>query len=147
MRHRHGTLLSSVLATAAWSWTLLLVICLPLIWSCGGGAPQAEVRGKVEVAGKPLTRGLVNLIPDNGAPPVGGPVSADGSFAFLAPLGSYRVTVVAEPQLPAGWKEGDPLPPLKLDVPEKYSSPLTSGISTSISSTDPVRLELKLEAN
>jgi hypothetical protein len=144
MRHERVT------CSGPWrvQFALLALIVVVSTWltSCAKHVQEAEVVGTVTVAGKPLTRGLVNLIPDNGGPPVGGAVSSDGSFRFKVPLGSYRGTVVAEPQLPSGWKEGEPLPPLKLDVPEKYSSPITSGIVATIQSTEPYRLELKLDA-
>lgn len=115
-----------------------------LLVSCSRGPATSEVSGTITVAEGPLTRGIVNFLPDGGGAPVGGPVSTSGEFRFRVPLGSYRGVVVAEPELPAGWKEGEPLPPLKLPLADRYANPATSGITLKVESLEPHRLDLRL---
>lgn len=91
-----------------------LALILGLAAGCGGkkAVSMCPVAGKVTVEGKPLTSGIVTLIPDVGPVPhrgkskietpgvSAGQIESNGSYEIFtsgqpgAPRGKYRVTVV-----------------------------------------------------
>jgi hypothetical protein len=98
---------------------------------CGRG-DVCHVSGKIAYRGVPLTHGVINFIgPDN--QPLGGAVGGDGTYACDVPPGTYDVIIVAPGQLPEDWREGQPPPEMKPEVPEKYNQRQTSGLQRVVS--------------
>ncbi|BBO35121.1 hypothetical protein [Lacipirellula parvula] len=91
----------------------------------GGGV----VSGVVTYNNAPVTVGMV-AFSKAGSPAIGGPIAADGTYSLSLPAGEYRIRVDAPSPMPAGWKEGDPLPILPpRPVPESYARFETSGLT------------------
>jgi hemoglobin len=85
---------------------------------------EGEVKGKVNLDGKPLAKASVSLVPEKGDP-IPAKTGDDGSFTSAkVPLGSYKVTVKSDTagQVPA--KYGDAkTTDLKVDVKAGANSP------------------------
>ena len=56
---------------------------------------------------------------------------AAGDYSVVLAPGEYKVTVNIGVKLPAGWKEGDPVPPQEVVLPTEY----TTRIKTSLKAT------------
>jgi hypothetical protein len=111
-----------------------LVLAIAVLTGCGdGGGATTSVQGKITYEGKPVTTGVINFQPARGQP-LGGGIQADGSYAFDLPPGDYRVRIDAPPAVPAGYKEGGPVPklPPRL-VPERYADYNTSDLTATVS--------------
>lgn len=109
------------------------LILLVTTCGCGSNTPSAVVSGKVTYKGTPVTQGLVGFLA-KGSPPIGTSLRPDGTYEIELPVGDYQVRVDTPPPMPAGWKEGDPLPlNLVRQVPEKYASFSNSGLTASVS--------------
>lgn len=119
---------------------------LVLIAGCGKEvAPVSSVAGKVTVDGKPLTAGMVSLIPDVGIDPPkvkskavragssSGQIDSDGTYKIYtggkagAPLGKYKVTV--SPSMV-------PPPDAKTAPPASFNSKYSNAVET------PLRIEV-----
>jgi hypothetical protein len=123
----------------------LLLTIAALAVGCGeGGGDTTTVRGKVTYSGAPVTSGLINF-QAAGAKPLGGEIGADGSYEFDLPPGEYTVRIDTPPPMPAGYKEGDPLPKLApRQVPEKYSLYDTSGLTVTVGTDSPQQQDFAL---
>ena len=116
------------------SISVLVGLLLCGIAGCGG-SEGVTVSGTVTYQGKPVPRGLINFLPAQGEPR-GGPIASDGSYTCQLPPGEYRVIVSAPPEVPEGWKEGDPPPSGPPAVPFKYAAPQTSGRTATIAAEE-----------
>jgi hypothetical protein len=109
---------------------------LPLLLiaiGCNSGEPTTKVTGLVSYKGAPLPSGLINFFPATGGRPIGQTIGSDGKYAIELPPGDYTVVVLASnPPVPAGWKEGDPLPKPEVTIPAKYGLPTSSPLQVSI---------------
>ncbi len=126
---------------AACAYLALLVVSTS---GCGSASDTASVNGNITYQGQPLTSGLVTFFPSSGRP-VNAATKPDGHYtAELAP-GDYTVTVTYAEPLPAGYKEGDPLPKPKIILPPEYSTRAKSALSASVASdqSEPINFELK----
>ena len=112
--------------------TLVPMLLLLMIIGCGGSSGQA-IQGKVSYQGKTVTNGVINFMPTSGKP-FGGPIQSDGTYQCKLPVGSYQVVISAPAPIPDGWKEGDPPPSGKPQIPGKYAVAKTSGLTAEISS-------------
>jgi hypothetical protein len=101
-----------------------------------------EISRTVSFQGELLPRGIINFFGEDNRPR-GGPISPDGTFACRLPPGNYRVTVVAPPVIPDGWKETEPMPKDDIGLPDKYAQPGTSGVTVEIKD-NPQPLEFHL---
>ena len=111
---------------------------------CGEKSNTVSVNGNVTYSGQPLTHGSVTFFPPIGRP-VNAPLAADGAYgAELAP-GEYTVTVSYTEPLPAGFKEGDPLPTAKLTLPPEYDTRARSTLKATVAEnqSDPIDFTLK----
>ncbi len=116
---------------------------------CGdeGNGVLVPVTGKVTYKGQPLTRGEVNFIPEQaGSRGARGTIGEDGHFTLSsygvndgAHPGKYKVTIVSRGDdlpIPAKKKgrmmEEDMQGSGKLLIPQKYTQPMTSGLSKEI---------------
>ncbi len=117
------------MAVAQLACTLLAFIALT------GGChrdPVCSVDGKITYRGVVVDHGVINFIGTDNQPH-GGPITAEGKFAFDVPPGKYDVIVSAPALPPPGWIEGEPMPELKGGVPEKYSLRHSSNLSLEVS--------------
>jgi hypothetical protein len=117
-----------------WSVVGLTVVALSTI-GCGDGGPAfAEVRGKVLLDGKPMTKGFVTTQPSAGRG-ANGAIQPDGSFELSsgrvpgALVGPHAVAVVAYENPGAEGAEADMG---KLLVPQRYTSPMSSQLSIEV---------------
>ncbi|MDZ4659317.1 MAG: hypothetical protein SH868_17220 [Bythopirellula sp.] len=125
--------------------------CLPLLlWSlqlgCDRGLQLGDVQGKVTFRGKSLDHGMVSFFPAKGRP-IGVAILIDGTYMAALEAGDYEVIVVSPPKLPAGFKEGDPLPPPDPNpLPAKYGRKETSGLSARIEpGSEPQVVDFEME--
>lgn len=121
---------------------LVAVLTLPGLVACSDGLPErVPVSGRVTIDGKPLTVGSVRFLPPSGRPAVG-EVDAEGRFVLTTfgeddgcVLGTHQVTVHALEALGGNAQ--------RWNVPKKYATPETSGLTESIGGPrDDVLIEL-----
>jgi hypothetical protein len=117
------------------------------------------IRGEVTYNGKPLTRGTVTYIPATSG--VGraanGPIQPDGTFSMTTQTrddgvmpGEYQIVVYSYEQgapktrdeIEAGG--GANAPRLRSMIPEKYTSPETSGLSDDVDENHPGTKKIEL---
>ena len=108
------------------------------IIGCNHADPGVRISGNVSYQDQPIPSGVLTFFPTEGRS-INVPITQDGKYAGQLPEGSYKVTVTIGFDVPAGWKEGDPLPPPKTKVPKIYTSriktPLRADVSKSAEST------------
>lgn len=134
-RGRSGAVLALTLAVAG------------LAVGCGGssGPELAKVTGTVTYQGKPIPLGTISFQPtDPAGTPATGIIGDDGSYALQttepgdgARLGSYTVAIRAvegEPEVPLDYIPKKKPPAPKALVPEKYSNPMSSGLTAKVES-------------
>jgi hypothetical protein len=117
-------------------WLFIAAAGLSAATGCGGGDDATTVSGTVIVAGQTMGEGALNFFPVGGDRPIGTPVSADGTYSQSLPPGDYSVVVVTSTMPPEGWKEGDPLPPPKVKVPQKYAQPRSTPLKLAVGADD-----------
>lgn len=111
---------------------------------CSDGRPtRVAVSGKVLIDGKPLTKGIVQLVPE-GSRPAAGKLDSEGRFTLTSydddvgdgvVLGTHRVMVVAKEMLSES--------KAKWLAPPKYADLRSSGLSVEITEpTDDLTIEL-----
>jgi hypothetical protein len=119
---------------------------------CGSGRPDTfQVTGTVIYRGQPLADAAVMFIPKNARPACGN-TDAQGRFTLLsfspddgAVIGEHVVCVSKRTHGSKGSEKSMINPDMKLVVPEKYTSPLTSPLRVTVTKNGPndFRLELK----
>jgi hypothetical protein len=111
---------------------------------CSDSVNKVAVHGKVSYRGEPITSGAVTFFPASGRPTTV-PLTEEGEYATELPPGEYRVTVNIGVALPPGWKEGDPIPPQKIQLPRQFTTqsqtPLTATVTED--NQDPIDFALK----
>jgi hypothetical protein len=123
---------------------------------CSDKLPRTvRVEGRITYQGKPVTQGSVTFMPTAMAPgssaqPATGSVDPDGNYSLrsyrekdgILP-GKYSVSVAAYRSYRLPMKPGE-----KLDysIPEKYTSPQTSGLSADVpaDAVGPLRFDFEL---
>lgn len=113
----------------------LLCVCIllaPFSSGCGKSSNAIRVRGTVTYQGEPVPNGLITFYPVTGRP-VSGPLSEAGQYGVSLEPGDYRATVrVGIEKLPSDYKEGDPLPPPKVELPREYTSRARSTLEATV---------------
>ena len=106
---------------------------LLLVSGCGGGEGGTTVTGQVTYKGAPVPMGVINFFSTAGGRPIGTALTPEGNYSLQLPAGDYKVVVLtSNPPVPAGWKEGDPLPQPPVKVPQKYALPETSPLAATV---------------
>lgn len=111
---------------------------------CGNSGSTVKVRGNVSYRGESITNGTVTFFPASGRPVVA-PLADEGKYSVELPPGEYVVAIMIGATIPEGYKEGDPLPPPKIRLPDEYTirakSTLKAGVL--LGQNDPINFDLK----
>ena len=128
------------------SWQLVLLGSLLLLISatgCKKPSGKASVHGRVTFRGQPLESASLTFIPAIGRPQ---PASIlNGEYTTELSPGEYTAVVIVGADLPKGYKEGDPVPPPKISLPDAYASPAKSPLKATVKpgQSEPIDFELK----
>jgi hypothetical protein len=119
---------------------------LTLLFGCGqAGEKTTSVQGKITYQNKPANNGVIAFLKD-GSKPVSAAIQPDGAYAVQLPPGEYQVRIDAPPPMPAGWKEGQPMPPLgPRSVPDKFANFSNSGLTATVAAQSPQQLDFPLK--
>lgn len=120
------------------------LVLIALAAGCGKSDNTVSVNGHVSYKGQPISLGTVTFFAEQGRPIVA-PLSAEGEYeANLAP-GDYVAIIMVGAEVPAGYKEGDPLPPSKLTLPPEYMNRSQSPLKATITAnhSEPVDFTLQ----
>jgi hypothetical protein len=111
---------------------------------CSESSSTIAVHGTVSYRGQPITSGAVTFFPESGRPTTVS-LTDEGEYAAELPAGEYRVTVNVGVVLPPGWKEGDPVPPQKLQLPVQYTTQARTPLKANVTADDrqPVDFHIK----
>ena len=113
--------------------TSLVVIMFLLGSGCGDSEPATTVRGKATYKGTAVPMGAVKFFPETGGRQIGATLGSEGEYEVRLPAGNYSVTVLTStPPVPAGWKDGDPVPKPPVEVPAKYRLPQNSPLKVTV---------------
>jgi len=141
----------------------LLLLIPVLLCGCGSDyTPQAEIfktvsaSGVLTFKGKPLSGFIVTLHPSGEQRTASGTTDAEGRFTLGtnapgdgAVAGNHKVSVIWQPPEDDGLgstvEDPQKMPKPPLEIPAKYASPDTSGISLEIPESG--SSELKLDLN
>src|SRR6185436_4150704 len=110
-------------------WLIMLLATISVA-GCTKPSGTVAVNGHVSFRGESLTKAGLTFFPTTGRP-VSVPV-ADGQYATNLLPGDYIVVATMGIDVPAGWKEGDPLPPPKITLPEEYTSRVKSTLKATV---------------
>lgn len=124
---------------------------------CGSSAPKTvRVSGVVDFDGKPLTKGTITFLPQTTGEkdlnrPATGIIDSQGRFELStykpgdgALPGKYQVTVVSNSVEPTLEEIAEGAKYVSA-IPAGYNSPLTSGLSATVSESGPVTLDFHLK--
>ena len=119
-----------------------LLVCLSVA-GCGKSSGTISVSGHVSFRGTPLSNTSLTFFPTRGRP-VAVPV-VDGQYSTQLLPGEYTVVAAIGIDLPPGFKEGQPLPPPKITLPEVYTSRLKSTLKATVKAgqSEPIDFDLK----
>ena len=111
---------------------------------CGKPSDTVPIHGQVTYLEESLPSGSLTFFPASGRPESAVLSPSGGYTVSLAP-GDYRVTVNVGAELPAGWKEGDPIPPPKIVLPPKYTTRVASTLTANVTEglSDPIDFRLE----
>lgn len=116
-----------------------LLACVCWCAGCGsGGPPTGSVSGKVTFNGQPLTAGIVTFVNEEAGTGASGQLDPSGSYRIESiRTGEYNVAVHQAPPPPDETGQRAELP--KLNIPEKYLTPETSGLTATVNEGGNVR--------
>ena len=85
----------------------------------------------------------LNFFPESGRPAAA--VVENGAYAAELIPGDHTVVVLIGATMPPGYKEGDPIPPAKVVLPEGYTSRSKSTLKATVKAgqKDPIDFDLK----
>ncbi len=114
---------------------LFLGLLTSMCWMMGCGPaekPTGSVSGKVTYNGEPLTKGSVLFVNEETGIGASGQLDTSGTYTIASiRTGEYQVAIQPPPApSPDEMEEG--AQPEKLDIPEKYLSPQTSGLTATV---------------
>jgi hypothetical protein len=102
-----------------------------------------SVHGHVSYRGAPLESAALTFSPASGRP-VSATVS-NGEYSVELMPGEYTAVVLIGVNVPKGYKEGDPIPPPSIVLPEIYTSPSKSPLKAMVAAgkNEPIDFDLK----
>ena len=126
----------------------ILWVAVIVVAGCGPSTSEtAKVRGTVTLDGKPLTQGIIKIIPERGRAGKGR-LQTDGSFIVMtyedgdgARVGPAAVTVTAAT---GGTHEGEER---QWIAPSKFTNPSSSGLTCDIAAGTENVLEITLSSD
>lgn len=126
------------------SVTLLGLIFLQICaLGCSKSSGKVSVHGHVSYRGEALASAAVTFFPANGRPESAS--ITNGEYATELSPGEYSAIVVIGMNPPKGYKEGDPIPPPKVSLPEEYTSRAKSTLKATVKAgqREPIDFDLK----
>jgi len=121
--------------STAWIPAAILVAMLTTrIVGCGRALNDVPVKGRVSYQGQPIAHGALMFFPPHGRAVVA-PTNEAGEYVVQLAPGQYDVTVNASVQLPAGWKEGDPVPPQETVLPTLYTTRVKTPLKATVAAS------------
>jgi hypothetical protein len=119
-------------SSTAWrSPARLIAVVAASIIGCGHDSSGVPVQGHVSYEGQPIVNGALMFFPPQGSP-IPAVTDAAGDYAVKLAPSEYTVTVNVSVQLPAGWKEGDPVPRQKIVLPAEYTTRVKSVLKATV---------------
>jgi hypothetical protein len=111
---------------------LELVVCFCCCAGCGSPAlPTGSVSGKVTYNGQPLTAGVVTFINEKAGIGASSEIDASGSYRVASiRTGEYNGAIHRQPPKPESPKQDAEA--RKLNIPDKYQAPQTSGLTATV---------------
>ena len=119
---------------------LFLLIGVP---GCGKSSGKVAVHGRVSYRGAPLESASLTFFPEKGRPE---PTTvSNGEYSAQLMPGEYSAVVLIGVNVPPGYKEGDPIPPPKVVLPEEYTSRTKSTLKATVKAgqKEPIDFDLK----
>ena len=111
--------------------TVLLAVSVCGLAGCSGGPATGSVAGKVTLEGKPLTPATVVLINEQTGAGASAALDETGTYRIDAvPLGDYQVAI--QPPPPPAPHEMSWAAPTPTEIPAKYKTAATSGLSATV---------------
>ncbi len=110
---------------------------------CNKSAGKVPVHGRVSFHGEPLGSASVTFFPKSGRP-IGAAI-LHGEYKTELTPDEYTVALDIAPEFPKGFKEGDPLPPPKITLPEEYTTRTKSTLKATVKAgqDQPIDFDLK----
>src|SRR4051812_16325168 len=127
-------LMSNESHTAIHSLRILAAVALLLLLSIAPGCRQSSgkvpIHGHVSYRGEAIERASMTFVPKNGRPETAS--VANGAYATELAPGDYTIAILIGVELPKGYKEGDPVAPPKIVLPDEYTSPNKSTLKATV---------------
>jgi hypothetical protein len=130
-----------------WRFVGLIAVVLSAALVNANGCQKASgtttVHGHISYQGQPLNGSIVTFLPAAGRSVTAN--APQGDYSTELKPGEYTVIVSVGIEYPKGFKEGDPIPPPKLILPDKYTTQANSTLKTTVKAgqTDPIDFDLK----
>ncbi len=123
-----------VLLAARFPTALLVAVLATGSIGCGQASNGVPVKGHVTYEDQPIVHGALMFFPPRGRA-IAAATDATGAYAVRLEPGEYTVTVNVSVQLPAGWKEGDPVPRQEIVLPTEYTTRVKTPLQASIAAS------------
>src|SRR5262245_46934097 len=107
-----------------------LFVLVLMLGGCRSKTGGVAVHGNVAFRGTPLTKTVITFFPMSGRP-IATSIT-DGEYSTELPPGDYVVQLAVGVDVPEGYKEGDPLPPLRYSLPPEYTSRAKSTLKATV---------------
>lgn len=115
-------------------WPARLSVVLACLWisGCGAEQPSGSVSGKVVHGGQALTKGAVVFVNQDTGIGASSPIDASGNYTLPSiPTGQYQVAI-QHPPVPSPDEIERGVEAERVDVPEKFLDPQTSGLTATV---------------
>jgi hypothetical protein len=114
-----------------WSLLLLAFVCMA---GCGSSSDTVAIHGNVTFHSQPLASAALTFFPEQGRPVTA--AVTNGAYQADVPTGEYVVAVNIGMELPPNYKEGEPVPPPKVKLPEQYTSRVKTPLKATVNSSN-----------
>jgi hypothetical protein len=126
------------------AWCVAMAIGAMSLGGCGEPSETVSVHGHVTYQGEAVTNGSLTFFPESGRP-IATPLTDAGQYAVELPPDQYDVAVSVGVTLPAGWKEGDPVPPPEITLPARYTTRAKSVLQATVAADQAEPVDFALE--